>query len=123
MMHRSEMLQTISDLSKDAYGYRVRYDYEAMSDEELSATWDRFYDDMLVRDAAEKAAEESAWNEFVEYTDRLMKDHGIDRATALRWDVEAMNAFNGDRVDIGYYCYLRGISYTKEKYLRTLYNS
>lgn len=32
---RAEMLQVISDLSKDAFGFRVRRDYAAMSDAEL----------------------------------------------------------------------------------------
>lgn len=39
-----------------------------------------------------------------------MADNGVDRATALRRDMQAMNA-NGDE---GYYCFLWGIGYANE---------
>jgi hypothetical protein len=41
---RDYILQTISDLSKDAYGFRVRLDYASMSDAELAETFDRYLD-------------------------------------------------------------------------------
>ena len=54
---RKSMLEVISDLSKDAYGYRVRLNYSAMSDEELQTTWDSFI----------SAAEESTQQEDAAY--------------------------------------------------------
>ena len=44
------------------------------------------------------------------FNKKIMADNGIDRATALRWDMQAMGA-NGD---VGYYCYLWGMSYSQE---------
>lgn len=38
-----------------------------------------------------------------------------DRATAIRWDMQAMDAYHGGELDVGYYCYLRGIDYQLER--------
>ena len=45
------------------------------------------------------------------HINQLMADNGIDRATALRWDMQAMGASG----DAGYYCYLWGISHADEE--------
>jgi hypothetical protein len=40
MNEREEILLTISDLSKDAFGSRMRLDYDAMSDADGDSVWD-----------------------------------------------------------------------------------
>ena len=117
---RNEMLQTISDLSKEAYGYRVRLDYATMSDAELRDTWDGFIraaDAAFEQEKVQAARAKTIWEEDIQ---QLIKVGAGDRATAIRWDMEAMDAKNGDQLDAGYYCYLRGIGYSLEHEVRQL---
>jgi hypothetical protein len=108
---RNEVLLSISDVSKEAYGYRVRQNYAALSDEELFATYD-----LYLRDASRAAVEElereeaatKAWNAHI---CNLMNAHGISRRDALRWDLEA----EGAKGDPSYYCFLVGIGYSNAK--------
>lgn len=43
-----------------------------------------------------------------------------DRATAIRWDMQAEDATNGGHYDVGYYCYLKNIRYNNEEAIRSL---
>lgn len=42
----------------------------------------------------------------------MIADFGIDRATAIRWDMDANDAYNGDVLDASFYCYLLHIPYS-----------
>src|SRR5262245_53152611 len=115
---RDEMLHVISDLSKEAYGYRVRLDYAAMSDSELQAQWDSF---LKTADAREIERQQDEARAVVRWEARIADLIALgagDRGTALRWDMDAMDAFNGDVRDAGYYCYLCGIPYSHEDAIR-----
>lgn len=88
---RTEMLNTISDLSKCAFGYRVRKDYGAMTDTELQSEWDWLMQAAEESAKQERIAEAAAlkvWNTRIA---AMMNDHGIDLATAIRWDMQAMD--------------------------------
>jgi len=107
---REFLLNEISDLSKEAYGFRFRLNYDAMTDAELQATWDGFIE------TAQRAAEEERQAEIVfqakweAHIAALMDDHGIDHATALAWDMDAMDC----KDDVGFYCFRWGIKYNNE---------
>lgn len=101
---RAEMLQVISDLSKDAYGFRLRLDYAAMSDAELTQTWDRFIVDMRDNDAAELAAEQHASARLTARLASLQADNGISAADALRWLMDAQGTD-----DWGYFLWDMGL--------------
>ena len=112
---RNDMLQVISDLSKSAYGYRVRLDYNGMSDEELQDTWDGF---LRASDEAEKLEQQQqaeAWDTFLNDLNAIVESGAKDIATALRWDMDAYDIEHGPvQYDVGFYCYKRGIAYSKE---------
>ena len=103
-----------SDLYKDAYGYRPRgsrfYDEET-TDEERQRLWDwalEALDDRIEEDARREA---QAVKEFEEGLALTMKVAGCDRATAIRYQIEA-----GDfefEWDPGYICYCWGLPYHK----------
>lgn len=108
---RNEVLLSISDVSKEAYGYRVRQNYAAMSDEDLFATYDQYLSDAAhaaVEEVEREQAATKAWNAHI---CNLMNAHGISRRDALRWDMEA----EGAEGDVSYYCFLVGIGYENEK--------
>lgn len=89
---REEMLHLISDLSKDATGFRVRLNYNEMTDEHLQATWDGF-----ARQANDSisAEEEAAGKAMQDLETRIIKYMGLGARTredAIRWDMEANDA-------------------------------
>lgn len=101
---RAEMLQVISDLSKDAFGFRVRRDYAAMSDAELVSTWDFFIGEAKRRDEEEHAIETRAAARLRAQLARLQADNGISPADALRWLMDAEGAD-----DWGYFLWGMGL--------------
>ena len=98
-----------SDLHKDTYGFRPRTHrfYEAPPEEKQeiwNSTCEALEQEIKYQEEAEKKSE-------IEWGDRISKmqsDYGINKGTAIRWD---MQAFESE--DIGYYCYLNGISYSR----------
>lgn len=123
---RNGMLQIISDLSKEAYGYRVRLDYNAMSDEELQNTWDGFCDTAEERQKEEESMEARAWDEFTKHiADMQEVAPTASVADIIRWDMDAYDVMQEGidgvlRPDIGFYCYKRGIAYRKEQEIQTM---
>jgi hypothetical protein len=88
---RDYMLQTISDLSKDAYGFRVRLDYAPISDAELAETFDRYAADVeasIAREQIEAATNQANWEKHIY---GLIAAGAGNRATAIRWDMAANN--------------------------------
>ena len=104
----------VSDLHKEAYGFRPGQGWWAawngMDDQGRQEEWDRlgaYADEEELREQAAQQRAEQRWNLHIA---QLMSMNGIDRATALRWDMQAMDCDG----DAGYYCYRWGISYRNE---------
>lgn len=118
MLSRQEILAQISDLSKEAYGFRMRKDWAALSDAELQAEWDYLFG--VAVEAAQREAEvsrhrEAAWLARIQ---ELQQDHGVSQSTAIRWD---MQAYDLKSQDVAEYCYTQGISFAwEEKVLQIL---
>ena len=75
---RNEMLLTISDLSKDAFGFRVRKDYASMTDEELLSDWNYFMQEAqasIIREREEEANNMASWKQKI---GKMMADLGVD---------------------------------------------
>lgn len=113
----------VSDLHKDAYGFRPsEYFYEkwhASSDDQKQEIWDNLVEALELHRALEHAqleariAYEKATVEFEEDIAENIKLGAGDRATAIRWLIEALDAFHGNgEYDLGYFCYLRGLPYS-----------
>lgn len=109
MQDRNELLSSISDLSKAAYGFRVRMDYDAMSDADLERTYDEFLkaaEDTNIHECMISVKAQKAWEVRI---NQFVLDFNVSRATAIRWD---MQAYDAD--EVGYYCYLNGLAYELE---------
>lgn len=105
----NDCLLWISDLSKDAYGFRVRNtDWASMSFEELAAEVNRFSAIVEENEAEERAASEKALADFEARVEELINSGAGDRETAIRWIVSAYES-----VDLmyggSYICYDLGI--------------
>ena len=110
---RQSLISYISDAHKDAHGFRPRhFDYESMSMDELKALADRISDEVAESIKLEEEREASAYKAWKTHLRNLMDMGASNIKQALVWDMQAENA---DEYDLGYYCFLKGISYRKEK--------
>jgi hypothetical protein len=108
----------VSDLHKDAYGFRPRelfwLNWESSNQDEKQLIWDgllQALDAEIQREREEHDLAQAAWEADLQ---RLIAVGAGDRATAIRWDMDAMGVRRGDQLDVGFYCYLRGIDYSNE---------
>ena len=102
----------VYDAYKDAHGFRPRHiDFKSMSMDELKALADRISDEVAESIKLEEAREAEAYKSWKEHLRSLMDMGASNIKQALQWDLDAEDV-NGD---LGYYCYLKGISYRKEK--------
>jgi hypothetical protein len=114
----------LSDVFKDAYGYRPDVDYmkwfAALDIASQKQEWD-FLNDRIVesinKDSARETAQKAKWETHIA---KLMADNNVDQATALRWDMDAIGAQMGGYRDAGYYCFLWGIAYSIANEIRAL---
>lgn len=104
---------TVSDLHKDAYGFRPSAGWwahwKSQDDDAKQADWDYMCKLLEENEEIERKAQDAAHERWTAHLAQLMSDNSIDYATALRWDMEAMDA-----MDAGHYCYRWGLSYAAE---------
>lgn len=111
---RAEMLSMLSDMSKDAYGFRLRSDYFAeFTMEQLHEEAEKLQRVVVESIEQEAREHELAIVSFEEYISKMMSDHRIDRKTAIRWDMEAEEVSG----DVGFYCWKKHLPYTYESKL------
>ena len=104
----------VSDLHKDAYGYRPSVsfwvEWKAASNEQKQKIWDNLFilnDEEMERERRVENSQLVKWNSYI---NQLMMDNNISRATAIRWDMQSIDC--GD--DVSYYCYHWGLHYSNE---------
>jgi hypothetical protein len=81
----NETLLWISDLSKDAYGYRVRMDYGSMSWDELAQWVNYFYEEIRREMEAAEEFDSRMAEEYELGIQRCLEAGASDRETAARW--------------------------------------
>ena len=104
----------VSDLHKEAYGYRPSKlwwsAWNGMSVADKQVTWDALIAEVQAECERERRMADLAHERWTAHLAQLMSDNSISYGTALRWDMAAMDAAN----DPGYYCFKWGISYSHE---------
>lgn len=99
--HREDLLSYIYEATQDAYNYRPNMDaYEAMSVEELMVEAQRLSDRVSIAIKEEEDEHRIAGENFEAFIAKMMSDHNIDRETAIRWDMDALNI---DKESIDFY--------------------
>jgi predicted deacylase len=102
---------TVSDLHKDAYGFRpAQYWFQAwhqMTDAEKQSVWDQLL--LALERSNQREAEEKkqAIERFEKSVTATIESGAADRATAIRWLMDGARA-NGDTE---YYEFLVGLPY------------
>jgi len=89
----------MSDLHKDAYGFRPRnINYSAMTDEELEAEVNE-YQAIIKRDLEEEAILlEKDLKEFDELVEKTINLGAGNRETAIRWIVEGADDWDAEAI-------------------------
>jgi len=120
LTEREQLLTYISDVHKDAYGFRPRGSYDNYSVVELRAELDRLCE------AAEEEAkrieemEAEAYKALHKHLAGLVSMGAKDFKQALAWDIQAEECEHDGFVDFGFYCYKKGIAYNKQKVIERL---
>lgn len=100
-----------SDLHKDAYGFRPRWDYftwlESADDDELQAEWDSLLKAVERSIKEDELREKAAIEQFEQLVSKSIAAGAPDRETALRWIMDA-SICNGDWE---FLCYEHGLPY------------
>lgn len=109
---RQNLLAMYSDIHKDALGFRPR-DWQEVTLKPTAELiedieyYSKVADEEIERERQNEADAKLRWDTHIQ---GIMRDNSVDRATALRWDMDAMGATG----DVGYYCFLWNMSYTLE---------
>ena len=119
-MERGYDQDLVGDLHTDAHGFRPSNAWWAawrgMDDAGRQEEWDRLCQEVEASAARQLGAESRAQARWERHIDQLMSSNGIDRGTAIRWDMEAEDAVG----DAGFYCFLVGIGYHNEADIQLL---
>ncbi len=106
---RNDLLNIMSDMHKDAYGFRPRnINYAAFTDAELDAEADRLQEvieEEIKLDQLRQEADLEAFGALIKKTIALGAG---DRETALRWIVEGADDWNAEAI-----VWSMGILYTE----------
>ena len=106
-----DLYSTISDVSKEANGFRARFDWMGMSVAELEKELEYY-----IKEANETFEREQKWEEenlqsWKTHLRHLVSIGAQDIRTALEWDMAAEDVSG----DAGFYCYHKGIGYKQER--------
>ena len=90
----------VSDLHKDAYGFRPTQGFwaqwEAMNDDGKQAEWDYLCDALYASNEEEELRQKRAIVEFEDLVNTTLAAGAADRATALRWIMGNSLVCDGD---------------------------
>ena len=107
---RYSLAAYISDVSKEAQGFRTRVDWKSASIEELEEDADYFSKYAAEERKLEEAREEAAVADFKELVKKTIALGARDEETALRWLTQGETFYHGQCVE--HYVYNCGILFT-----------
>lgn len=111
LTEREELVCNISDISKTAYGCRLRLHWDDMSIDELKSTLDNVCnaaDEQMKYEAEQEARSVAQFEEAIEDSIRIGAG---DRETAIRWLIQAEDLESEWSEDKDYVCYRLGLPY------------
>jgi len=111
MMEYTYSDELYSDFHKDTYGVRpgetgFRY-WNSLTPDEKQAEWEQMGETMRAEQEWEKQQQERAVVDFEQHVLNTIATGARDRATALRWIMDASSADG----DWDYFCYQNGLPY------------
>ena len=112
-----ELYGEYSDWYKDTHGFRPRFNFTEYSIQELKDMIDDVYKEYQEVARMEKQEERRAWVNLRKEIIDHAKYFNIPLKKALEENIIKADVMYGDtgQVDLGYYCYKRGIPFSKYK--------
>ena len=111
----------ISDLHKDAYGFRPNSqywtDWSFMTAAERQQEWDHLLEKAREEDDRRESQELRSYELWCVDITELMAQHNISEARAIIWD---MQNYVSDINDLSLYCYKRGLTWSTEMEIEKL---
>ena len=120
LTEREQLLTYISDVHKDAYGFRPRGSYDNYSVVELKAELDRLCEIAEEEYKRQQELEAEAYKALHKHLADLVNMGAKNFKQALAWDIQAEECEHDGFVDFGFYCYKKGIAYNKQRVLERL---
>ena len=120
LTEREQLLTYISDVHKDAYGFRPRGSYDNYSVVELKAELDRLCEIAEEEYKRQQELEAEAYKALHKHLADLVNMGAKNFKQALAWDIQAEECEHEGFVDFGFYCYKKGIAYNKQRVLERL---
>lgn len=111
---RDQLIQSISDLSKDVNGFRDRRNYSILTDSELIQLRDSYSDLLVTEIARENAMYLESQRRWEKWIAELIECGAGTRRNAIRWDMSAQECSG----DVAHYCYTVGLAYELEDQIR-----
>ena len=121
LTEREQLLTYISDVHKDAYGFRPRGSYDSYSVVELRAELDRLCEIAEEAYKQQQALEAENYIALHKHFADLVNMGARDFKQALAWDMQAEDCVHEcGYMDFGMYCYTKGIAYNKQRVIERL---
>ena len=121
LTEREQLLTYISDVHKDAYGFRPRGSYDNYSVVELRAELDRLCEIAEEEYKLQQEREAEAYKALHKHFADLVNMGARDFKQALAWDMQAEDCIQScGYMDFGMYCYSKGIAYNKQRVIERL---
>jgi len=113
-----ELYGTYSDIHKDAYGFRPRFNFKEYTLTELN----QMLDDVVITAKRvrqeEEFVERENWKEYRKQMIEHAEYFGISIADAVIEDMKKSDCqYSGGNMDLGYYLYKRTLPFNKDKIL------
>ena len=108
--HADELYSYISDVSKEANGWRYRFDHTGMTFAQLEAECDYWSAQAQIAIDEERAMADKTVEEFKALVQQTIELGAGDEATALRWLTQDQEFYSGQCVE--HWVYNQGILFT-----------
>lgn len=118
---RDRLISYISDVSKEARGYRERLNWDAYSMEELEAIADGFTEELRVEMQREEERQQESIADFERLVKQYIETGAGDRETAIRWIVQGDEQIDLSHDDSSYVCFHFGLPYSMESEFQFLF--
>ena len=120
LSEKEQLLSEISDVHKDAYGFRPRGRYNDWSVSDLKVELDSLYEEASAEYERMQKAENASWIALKAHFANLVNMGAKDFRQALDWDMQAEDCAHDGYRDYGFYCYHKNIAYGKQRTLERL---
>ena len=120
LSEKEQLLTYISDVHKDARGFRPRGIYNDYSVPELKKVLDDLSEEAHQEALRIERMETENWKELKKHLSGLVDMGAKNFKQALAWDIQAEDCEHEGWTDYGFYCYKKGIAYGKERVLTRL---